>query len=70
MNQNPQSNNWRQTQFSTDKVMLMGVPTLAKVDGLSQVGAIHDWLSQRDTEVVFFSGFGEKMELFLIKKNF
>ncbi len=67
MNQNPQSNNWRHTQFSTDKVMLMGVPTLDKVEGLSQAGAIHDWLSHRDTEVVFFSGFGNQMKLFLHK---
>ena len=62
-----QSNNWRHTQFSTDKVMLMGVPTLDKVEGLSQAGAIHDWLSHRDTEVVFFSGFGNQMKLFLHK---
>ena len=44
----------------------MGVPTLNKVDGLSQAGGIHDWLSLRDTETVFFSGFGD-MELFLHK---
>ena len=62
-----QSNNWRHTQFSTDKVMLMGVPTLDKVEGLSQAGAIHDWLSHRDTEVVFFSSFGNQMKLFLHK---
>ena len=62
-----QSNNWRQTQFSADKVMLMGVPTMDKVEGLSQAGAIHDWLSHRDTEVVFFSGFGNQMKLFLHK---
>ena len=68
MNANPHSNTWRQTHLNNDKVLLMGVPTMRKVDGLSQIGAIHDWLNGRETEIVFYSGFGE-METLIKQVN-
>tara|TARA_B100000073_G_C23536923_1_gene494382 strand:+ start:116 stop:586 length:471 start_codon:yes stop_codon:yes gene_type:complete len=53
--------------FQTYRVLLMGVPTLQKVDGLSQVGAVHDWISARDVHEVYYSGFGDKFDMFIDK---
>lgn len=45
----------------------MGVPTLQKVGGLSQAGAVHDWISARDVHEVYYSGFGDKFDMFIDK---
>jgi len=49
------------------RVLLMGVPTLGKVDGLSQAGAVYEWISSRDVHQVFYSGFGDKFDLFIAR---
>jgi len=51
--------------FQTYRVLLMGVPTFEKIKGLSQSGAIHDWISSRDVHDVYYSGFGNKMDLLI-----
>lgn len=53
--------------FQTYRVLLMGVPTLQKVEGLSQAGAVHDWISARDVHEVYYSGFGDKFDMFIDK---
>ena len=53
--------------FQTYRVLLMGVPTLQKVGGLSQAGAVHDWISARDVHEVYYSGFGDKFDMFIDK---
>ena len=53
--------------FQTYRVLLMGVPTIRRVDGLSQAGAIHDWISARDVHEVYYSGFGDKFDKFMNK---
>lgn len=47
--------------------MFMGVPTEHRVDGLSQAGAVHDWISSRDVHEVYYSGFGDKFNNFVNK---
>ena len=53
--------------FQTYRVLLMGVPTMQRVDGLSQAGAVHDWISAKDVHEVYYSGFGDKFEMFVNK---
>ncbi len=53
--------------FQTYRVLLMGVPTIRRVDGLSQAGAVHDWISARDVHEVYYSGFGDKFDMFINK---
>ncbi|MBP98879.1 hypothetical protein CMK18_23260 [Candidatus Poribacteria bacterium] len=47
------------------RVLLMGVPTLGKVGGRSQAGAVYDWISSRDVHQVFYSGFGDTFDRFM-----
>ena len=46
----------------TNTVLLLGVPTFNKVDGLSQQGAMLDWLHSRDVKTVFYNGVGKIQE--------
>ena len=47
------------------RVLLMGVPTLGRVDGRSQSGAVYEWISSRDVHQVFYSGFGDTFDRFI-----
>jgi hypothetical protein len=51
------------------RVLLMGVPTRIKVDGLDQAGAMHDWISSRDVHEVYYSGFGDSFSNWVDKVN-
>ena len=42
-------------------VLLMGAPTLKKVDGLSQSGAIVDWVNSHDIKKVYYSSISDQM---------
>jgi hypothetical protein len=43
-------------------ILIMGVPTFNKVDGLSQKGAMVDWLQARDVKTVYYNGAGKIKE--------
>tara|TARA_B100000683_G_scaffold126387_1_gene124035 strand:+ start:4202 stop:4672 length:471 start_codon:yes stop_codon:yes gene_type:complete len=51
--------------FQNYRVLLMGVPTITRIEGLSQAGAVHDWISARDVHEVYYSGFGDRFDRFI-----